>query len=593
MSRFSIAVSFGLLALVFSSASTPAQEDKIDLTAISDLPVRFNGRVSTLEQVANNYAQMIGDATEFQNAEGITYSAFEVYLHLLTARDGDVDIQLFPLSDRMAKDSGIARNESGRYSIDELLSAQEKISELISVAQAKTDDELTAADQLALNLGRRFEIITQLRNGHYSPWELNTDAIIAIAEQRQEIDGTAIPRMVPPQKAGEQWHVLFPAAFDEFASTEFDVDGFARHPIAKPLCELLTAYKNGDGEAFASISEKVTAMYEEYAVDQEAFVFAAPKNWIEEGTVSPYELKVYSDAMSTGVPVCMLNADNDSDSATIIVNHFPQTEVPLHTLVNSWRINIGLAPLSDDQIDEALADSMVGGMPGKSLEVTTDPQLPIRAETTLVNVLHHESGTWVVSLYGPPKKVRESVDDYQRFVESIRIGAGIKDHLAVGAVPEIEVDYELAMLNGIIKGREFDWVISVVASGSVLEENRETLLDFIRSIREERESPGTEVDKAFRAEIPSDWQTMPVSGTGIDYYMPTESEYISIRVFPLPRLSDDATVALAQHWRKQLHFDPLSRDEIESKIKVDLAGELELLLIESYGLPPSPNTDDD
>jgi hypothetical protein len=113
--------------------------------------------------------------------------------------------------------------------------------------------------------------------------------------------------------------------------------------------------------------------------------------------------------------------DGDS-SATATVSLFPGDGGGLLMNVNRWLAQIGLDPLTEEQLPKELGTINVAGKPAPLLD-RTGPGRPGKGRERLLGVIATRGErTWFFKLIGPPELVEKQKPAFEAFVKSVQFG---------------------------------------------------------------------------------------------------------------------------------------------------------------------------
>jgi hypothetical protein len=108
----------------------------------------------------------------------------------------------------------------------------------------------------------------------------------------------------------------------------------------------------------------------------------------------------------------------DGASADISVVSFPGTAGGLASNLNRWRGQVGLPPVSDDELRQATEPVEAGQVEGLLVDYASPPQ-SAKSSRILGAVLETPDRTWFVKMMGPPAFVETQKETFTQFVRSL------------------------------------------------------------------------------------------------------------------------------------------------------------------------------
>jgi hypothetical protein len=116
---------------------------------------------------------------------------------------------------------------------------------------------------------------------------------------------------------------------------------------------------------------------------------------------------------------------NQDGEAEVTVSSFPGEVGGLLANVNRWRGQVGLAPLTQEDLDKSVSRLDVLGGTATLVDVSGQAAARGGKETRLVGVVWPRSGqTWFYKLMGDPSAAGREKDAFVRFVQSVRFPNG-------------------------------------------------------------------------------------------------------------------------------------------------------------------------
>jgi hypothetical protein len=101
-----------------------------------------------------------------------------------------------------------------------------------------------------------------------------------------------------------------------------------------------------------------------------------------------------------------------------VVSVSPMAAQPLLDNVIRWRRQIGLGPVSADQVKDLVQPLEVGGTQAQALDMTG------KNSRILIVLVPHDGKTWIFKMMGSPDLVGKQKPDFEKFVRSVRFDGG-------------------------------------------------------------------------------------------------------------------------------------------------------------------------
>ncbi len=545
---------------------------EIDLNRLGKIPARFNGRLTNLEEVANNYARSFGATTAFKNSEGKEYSALEWYLLTISNHDAAEAICSIGISNGLCEQLELPKVPDGRYSMEQLLTVSENFATEMRRIYEKDVQDYTEQDRGFLRLSSSLGDVNRLIASHRSPWELKAGDVSAELQFVDALESFRIPRMaIPNDRDSGRWQVLFVPAFKErvaeFVADQLDENEqqAARNPYARSLTELLVAIRLSDGEGFARHLQEVESMLEEKPFDQTALRFTPPKKWIEDGKESPHDFQLYSDAFTDGIPMAIILHPDYKNDASITINHFPDKKIDPLLLCNSWRLSEGLVLLTKGEFEAQISHDLENGTSIWSVDLSTPSVVPKEERRIVARIIHHSTGTWTSSLYGDPKTVAEELEAFDTYLDSLSIPDGVGQWVA----PNAALDFTKEALLGIVKhGKSVDWLVRVHGEPKVIESVREEIVKAISELQDiEQASNALDFEQLTNWTPPRTWEELPgqpehqrIYSLGVE----EQGAALLIELMPLEPMGNDQIITMVNYLRASKGMEPLPAEEIQA-----------------------------
>lgn len=457
--------------------------NEFDFDRLANVPVRFNGRLATLDEVAKNYARWFSHgATEFTDADGTEYSALHWYLLLISESDRIRSVPFVHVEEDCRKLLEIPESENRLFTLDRLSSkeVQEKFDLEVERIHGLELDETTPADRSLAELASRFRKIKQLVFSHRSPWQLNAAEIVEEVKQVDYYNELNVPRMIFPDDLDSgRWQVLYRAALTECVAELIEEESLVGDHYAKYWVELLGAIGDSNLEIYKERLQQIEQILDGKLLTSTAFRFTPPADWIEEGVSNPHAQYYYEDACTTGVPMVMMTRAELDNGASITVNHFPGKNVDAFLLCNSWRLSEGLPLLNRQKFESSISPIEKDGQKFWVVDITTSEVVPKEKRRIVARVIDHPGGTWTASLYGDPSFVEDQLEAYNDFVDSMVIPEGVAQWVDADDPDSLG---EEGMYVAVKQLGSVDLVVSVMGEPDSVRRLKEKAIEVIQAI---------------------------------------------------------------------------------------------------------------
>ncbi|MEM7455296.1 MAG: hypothetical protein AAF456_13175 [Planctomycetota bacterium] len=561
-------VMLGFTLLPASTTGTSFAQS-IDVSVLGNLPCRYNGRLSNLNEVSRSYAIRCGGGeTTFSDSSGRTYSSLDWFVRIV-AQDEDLRrIRFLPASPELANRLGLVPLDQERYSIAQVAKVIDKMFDESEAILAQSPEMHSALDLELLSMQRKLSLINDLALAHRSPWSMASDELVAELEFLEAFESQDVPRLVIPADSDSgRWSVLFPSAVRQFAVEASGDETIVGSPYARQLVELFDAIKNEKPGDFEAALKKTAQSLENIPSGTVAIRFEVPDGWVEREAGHPFEQSYYSDAFSTGIPVATLNRYDEGDQFVgISINHFPGQEISPLTLCNSWRITYGLAPIDEPAFQNTVKNYVLPS--GKAWETDIVDVISGEPTRTVTRIIRNEAGTWTISLNGDAAGVAESLGLFSQFLDGLSIPPDVSKWISANETGEIPEQSALAI---ICRGDSHDWLLTVVGEADALFRSREELIEIMRNI-EAPVQTRTDSGPVWRKPWPSPANWHMVTGPEDNrraYFMAVEGDDygLSVELAVVDHFTEDELVTLANHLRLSVQRPALPREEAGETIE--------------------------
>ncbi len=127
---------------------------------------------------------------------------------------------------------------------------------------------------------------------------------------------------------------------------------------------------------------------------------------------------------ATGMRVAAFKINDGSRSAEVTVIPLSGQAGGLRDNVNRWRQQIGLGPITDEQLRKEAKPIQSADASGFTVDLLGPESAGDKRQRTLGAILLHGGQSWFIKLQGPFDLVGKQQDAFEKFVRSIRFGAG-------------------------------------------------------------------------------------------------------------------------------------------------------------------------
>lgn len=571
----------GCLLLLSLVCVGQQETENIDLQLLDSLPARFNGRLTNLQEIANNYAMRWGGDLKFQNVDGEEIDALTWYVKTIANHEDARNIRFLQLSPEAAQKIGLNLEADQRYSSNQIVLAVDPFeSELKRIAEAQ-DPYANHLDRELIGLKATLDEWYSLQMTHRSPWEMNSEQLTAEVSNTASFEVLRVPRMVMPLKAESgRWQILFPAAIREFARIVAKIEIKDPNPYAKHLVDLLVAVKNDAQEDFNRHRLAIEKSLAEAPKFLTALEFQPPSGWVETGQANPFELQFYSDAFSSGVQIATIQSNKRSMNGSpslITINHFPDKKIDPRLLFNSWRLLEGMTLLNQEEFESrypSTDNSGTGDGVQWKLDIQTPDSIPKTTSRTFATLIHHESGTWTISVYGDHELIANNMESIDRFLESIRIPRQISKWIDVA--PREDQPNEDRQLGILHRGDSVDLLVRAFGDDASIKQFQKEIVESVSNgewLNSNEVNP-TQLEQVYRLKAPKNWELADDSrGNERAYFVTNDQRTLGayVQITAIQPLNESQTVTLVGYLRQAMSNDPMSRAEIEERLKFGAA----------------------
>ncbi|MDA1012862.1 MAG: hypothetical protein O3A00_00245, partial [Planctomycetota bacterium] len=560
-----------------------------DIARFSKLPVRYNGRVSSVRAIAYSIQSYFKGAGKSNPTDVEQLDSVRWFLDVISNHDRSRRHPLFRVDNKDVLEQLNLGSDLGKprfASIADVVKVEQQLNDTIAKALERTERQRSDSEKALVDLSNRTNRFIQLVGSFQTPWSATQGELSRLGRNSREADAGepeiglnawVVPRMIPPQTKGDGWRSLVSAGTDHFAATEFQLEGRSTNAAAFALAMALRAYMTDDIATFnRRLVEFEKLLRSEHHTSPIKFV--VPNGWIEVGVSEPYRLQLFADTYEWGFAAIGLQKRVEGELVWIHVNHFPQVAADITTTVNSWRVNEGLLPISAAAMQRGLTKSRVVGRECTAVDLKSPDSIPFHKRRVVSRILHHATGTWTLSIYGQRDDVEDSLPDFETFVTSFGIGevGEVARWLNVEQPPTNPgPTLGMSILGAVIPDGHRHWALRLVGTSKRVAKHRATALEFLRSIRfRDSDKPPASLTGAIEYTLPDLWDVDPLSETGLLISVDPEDAETFALLQPLANGDSNPVRALANHWRKAVNLDEASAAAaVQSAIKLQVGNQ--------------------
>lgn len=110
------------------------------------------------------------------------------------------------------------------------------------------------------------------------------------------------------------------------------------------------------------------------------------------------------------------SAPGPEGNADVAVTSFPGDVGGLLANVNRWRNQIGLSPITEENLDKEIERLNVNGKEVILLYIENEEQ----NQATEAAIFNHEDNSWFFKMTGPTETVENNASDFRKFVKSVK-----------------------------------------------------------------------------------------------------------------------------------------------------------------------------
>ena len=582
-----------LLVIVLLISSTTALIHADDTKSISEeaiekfgeLPVRFNGRLTTFKQYAESTLTKLSGRNKIVLESGETINASRWLLEIMSGKPARNNYPVIPSPDpELGKLLGFPEKKQDADGFALL-----KPSEIPREEIQKERDRLFSIpfDRWTEEVQARFDVTHYSSNAYFdleSAIGTQNYMDLSVDEVGRSIQRSEGPPILRPVARGKfEWESL-PRLY---ARIRFRPDQVPQ--LSFRLLEIFMAYGKDEAKTFDEKIASYQELLEKAEIDQSPIQFKLPEGWNEIGVPLNDGEKLFSDARQIGRRVISveLRDPKSKDVAGMNVLFFKSAVSPRDYFLNQWRLGHHLNTLSASDLLKTTKPVEVDGFSGIMTSIGSPENSPSKRSRTFAAFLQRGGLTAVVTLFGPFDMVGKLQDDFDTFVRSLKFGDD--DALKSWYIIEKDFnDYDGPKLSHgmfvIIPAKDGAFVLELNEYGAErLAKFRKSILQFTESIKVDEEAA---VKDALQFKLPEGWQKMDRQSDLIAEFLIGDPDkgknpgFVTLKWLH-GKWTDGTKLSQLNYWRQALYKKPLPEDTVPADFFKPLKiGNIEAMLVE-------------
>ncbi len=576
-----------------TAADAPTAEDATvgDAAAIAKfagLPVRFNGRLTTIETAAAVFLRRISGRETFFDDRERAHSAAEWYLREAGGGPELRDVRIVKIDHpelsallKLEPRPAPGPNQH-RYAFDELVPAFAAL----AAAEQKVGDMPASEFTEALGrLGSSLRAYGSIRLSFREPAGSDVEQLQQAIADVQQLDSLDIPLVVPPKDDAGDWTSWGRGVLENAIIDVLKDAARAPNPAVPPLREVFAAYRAGDASRFAAAVDAYAAHLKSHPPRPAAFDFETPRGWHELGVPVVSQGTFYDDTLTSGAEVARFVSNSADGSFDARVMYFPGPTASIERIVNHWRINSSLAPLDDAGVRKSLSSVRLGSLDAASVELSDAAVLAQPPRSLRAVVLRRPQDALVVLAEGSPAAFEAEREHVAKFLRGLTLGA---PEAAAGwfgivpAEPRNPAGLSLLIVTARIGGEM--WMFRASGFGPLTESGRAEILKFVAEFPASRFLKGGD-RKGWSP--PAGWRLMADGGEPAEFQRGEGSEARYLAARPLVGYTATSEAPLVDHWRTFCGLPSWTNDELAANVQSERVGTLDVRYVELV-VPAAP-----
>jgi len=507
----------GLLAGA-GRATEPEPQASIDPAPFGKLPVMFNGRVINFDALARNILLEISGLETWPDLQGKPQAAVTLLLELMA---GDPQVVLksrvvkleHPEVRKLLDLKPGAATEKGRpgpgpfhFTMAQVLAnsepLQQRCREILQRTRRPTPDE-----EAMLSADDRLRDFYRMLSVFESPDLSDRDTAAASISRAKRVEQESIPFIVAPAKRGEEWKTLTYAMILDRVEGE---QAAKTHPGAAHFARMVSAYRQRDAKNWAQSLQAYSAHIAAEKLATAPYGFTLPAGWSETGIPRLTSQSYFSDARAYGTTVTTVKRPSDRGDMILHVNFFPGPTADREQIINSWRWDESLEPLTAAEIKTQ--DIKISGGTGWKTELDSPRGMPGRAERLMGFGVTLHGQNWIICASGAPALMAAEAPAIEQFVKSIAVGGAdeINAWFRLPPAETLEIPAGTKAVQVIVPAGERIWLLHALywADGQP-EASLEQLRALVKSIQFKQDMRTAD---ELLGQVPFDWK-LPAAWT--------------------------------------------------------------------------------
>lgn len=407
--------------LVALASVAPAQDH---LERVERLPVRFNGRGTTLARYAEGLVADLSAGHAVVAPDGRPLDPTTWLLDLLVRRGEAREVAILHLPAELARAVGLEVPEGA----DDLLVSHEDVRPIADRVYALLRDDEPLTWEASTFVGR-FETQLALSRAHPRPRRRNERSFRAYAGSPEPLRRTALPRLLPPLAGTGAWDVFLDRMWVACTDEEPPAD-----PSLEAYVRLLEGHrKRREEEVLAALDELEAAYAALDPAPRRALAFEVPPGWNEIGVPPAVEVGWFSDIRSCSLRTSSFRTDAGLSAGLV---HAVGPGRSDGEFWQAMRLDLQLAPgRPDDALHTRTLEVAGERRPVFDAVPWSGTDAEVRQVAALVRRGPH---TFVFTATAPRATMDDEIENVEAFLASLRPGTPESIEAWTGRTPAEE-----------------------------------------------------------------------------------------------------------------------------------------------------------
>lgn len=546
-----------------------AYPTKDDLAKFGELPVRFNGRVTTYDVVAKNYLRRFSGGEVCYDKDGKEHPAAHWLLDVMAGSQDHEQWRIFKIThpkllERLKlKPYEGANAARGVFSIADIRSQSEAFAGLQKELGDKPTSQFDESERSFEGLYRRLASYLDLEGSFRPPAAIDGDNAQEAVATLQRLEHTPVPSFLPTPD-GTDWTIYYRAYLLDAVAEEVGKDPRFQH-----FANILKAHRANEAEAFRKAVESYSQSLKGIPALNGPLELTPSTQWLESGVEPARELFFYSDANAPGLPIVDLHLAAAPDSR-FLISYFQGQSFSEADLVNSWRIQLGLAPLPEEELKKTWKPTEIASRKALLIDHETpeDVDLPEPARY-ITTILKADDQTIVFAWFGEKAVIARNQEAHQDLMQSIQIKSVEELARWFGGKAEAEPFLPERFLAAVVPDGKQVWVLATSGTGPIVLSHRETFLEFLKTLKlKTTERQQTQLEW----QLSEGWEKIGDYGEAT-LLMGQDENALPLTITPLGDVRDDTIATLVDYWAKKLGLAQLSdKDRKAAVTEITVSG---------------------